>query len=81
MKEKIKTWIFNIRMKRAIRRADELAKQLRCKVLILNINGKPVVTTMQRIRELIKQKQIKGTPEYYRSKALYTAMPRKSLPT
>lgn len=53
-------------MKRAIRRADELAKQLRCKVLILNINGKPVVTTMQRIRELIKQKQIKGTPEYYR---------------
>lgn len=39
MKEKIKTWIFNIRMKRAIRRADELAN---------------------------KQKQIKGTPEYYR---------------
>lgn len=39
MKEKIKTWIFNIRMKRAIGRADELAN---------------------------KQKQIKGTPEYYR---------------
>ena len=54
MKEKIKTWIFNIRMKRAVTHAvthaDKLANQLRCKVIILNINGKPVITTMQRIR-------------------------------
>lgn len=77
MKEKIKTWIFNIRMKRAIRRADKLANQLRCKVIILNINGKPVITTMQRIRELIKKKTIKGTVDYYRDKALYTTMPQK----
>lgn len=77
MKEKIKTWIFNIRMKRAIRRADKLANQLRCKVIILNINGKPVITTMQRIRELIKEKTIKGTVDYYRNKALYTTMPQK----
>ena len=34
-----KNWLFNIRMKRAIRRADELAN---------------------------KQKQLKGTQEYYR---------------
>lgn len=77
MKEKIKTWIFNIRMKRAITHADKLANQLRCKVIILNINGKPVITTMQRIRELIKKKTIKGTVDYYRDKALYTTMSQK----
>ena len=72
-----KQWRFERRKKQAISTAQQLANEQRMKFLVLNIGGKPVVTSMQRIRQLVKAKRIKYSPDYYRSRALYTAMPVK----
>ena len=72
-----KEWRFNRRKNRAIRQAQQLANEQRCKFLVMNISGKPVVTSMQRIRHLIRTKQLKHTADYYRRMALYEAMPQK----
>ena len=74
---KFKEWLFDFRKKRAIRQAQTLANEQRRKFLVLNISGKPVVTSMQRIRHLVRTKQIKYTADYYRCRALYEAMPEK----
>lgn len=71
-----KNWLFDYRKKRAIKKAQELANEQRMKFLVLNFNGKPVVVSMQHIKKLIRTKRIKGSAEYYRDMALYTAMPQ-----
>ena len=71
-----KNWLFNYRKKRAIKKAQELANEQRMKFLVLNFNGKPVAVSMQHIKKLIRTKRIKGSAEYYRDMALYTAMPQ-----
>ena len=75
--QKFKEWHFERRKNRAIKQAQQLANEQRCKFLVMNISGKPVVTSMQRIRHLIRTKQLKHTADYYRRMALYEAMPQK----
>ena len=72
---KLNSWLFDYRKKRAIKQADQLAKEQRLKQLVLVYRGKPVVLSMQRIKYLIRTKQLKRTADFYREKALYTAMP------
>jgi len=71
-----KNWLFNVRKKNAIKKAQQLANEQRMKFLVLNFNGKPVAVSMQHIKKLIRTKRIKGSAEYYRDMALYTAMPQ-----
>lgn len=45
-----KNWLFNIRKKQAIKRAQQLANEQRRKFLVLNFNGKPTVVSMKLIK-------------------------------
>ena len=74
-----KNWVFTIRLKRAIRKSQRLANEQRRKFLVLNFNGKPVVISMRDIKMLIRTRQIKGTADFYRDMALYTAMPKPAI--
>ena len=73
-----KNWLFNIRKKNAIKRAQQLANEQRKKFLVLNFNGKPTVISMQDIHKLIRTKQVKRRydADYFREMALFTAMPK-----
>ena len=55
----IKNWLFNIRKKQAIKRAQQLANEQRLKFLVLNFNGKPTVVSMKQIKFWISTKQVK----------------------
>ena len=44
-----KNWLFNVRKKNAIKRAQQLANEQRRKFLVLNFNGKPTVVSMKQI--------------------------------
>ena len=54
-----KNWLFNIRKKNAIKKAQQLANEQRRKFLVLNFNGKPTVISMKDIHKLIRTKQVK----------------------
>ena len=54
-----KNWLFNVRKKQAIKRAQQLANEQRKKFLVLNFNGKPTVISMKDIHKLIRTKQVK----------------------
>ena len=73
-----KNWLFNIRKKNAIKRAQQLANEQRKKFLVLNFNGKPTVISMQDIHKLSRKKQVKRRyyADYFREMALFTAMPK-----
>lgn len=71
-----KNWLFNIRKKQAIKRAQQLANEQRRKFLVLNFNGKPIVVSMKQIRFWISTKQVNKDADYFREMALFTAMPK-----
>lgn len=73
-----KNWVFTIKLKRAIRKAQRLANEQRRKFLVLNFNGKPTVISMHDIHKLIRTKQVKRRydADYFREMALFTAMPK-----
>ena len=73
-----KNWLFNIRKKNAIKKAQQLANEQRRKFLVLNFNGKPTVISMKDIHKLIRTKQVKRRYDanYFREMALFTAMPK-----
>ena len=73
-----KKWLFNIRKKNAIKRAQQLANEQRKKFLVLNFNGKPTVISMKDIYKLIRTKQVKRCYDanYFREMVLFTAMPK-----
>ena len=73
-----KNWLFNVRKKNAIKRAQQLANEQRKKFLVLNFNGKPTVISMRDIKRLIKTRQLKGTPDFYRDMAYSTAIVNNS---
>lgn len=75
---KLNSWLFYFRKKKAIKEADQAAKEQRRKQLVLVYRGKPVVLSMQGIKYLIRTKRLKRTADFYREKALYTAMPPKT---
>lgn len=70
-----KKLVFNLRKRRAIRKADTLAREQRRKFLVLVYRGKPIVVSMQQIKLLIRQKKLHRSTDFYRDVALYTAMP------
>ena len=73
-----KNWLFNIRKKNAIKKAQQLANEQRRKFLVLNFNRKPTVISMKDIHKLICTKQVKRRydADYFREMALFTAMPK-----
>ena len=73
-----KNWLFSVRKKQAIKRAQQLANEQRKKFLVLNFNGKPTVISMRDIKRLIKTRQLKGTPDFYRDMAYSTAIVNNS---
>lgn len=71
-----KNWLFNIRKKQAIKKAQQLANEQHRKFLVLNFKGKPTVVSMKQIKFWISTKQVKKDADYFREMALYTAMPK-----
>lgn len=71
-----KNWLFNVRKKQAIKKAQQLANEQRRKFLVLNFKGKPTVISMQQIHLLIRTKQVNKNADFFRDMALYTAMPK-----
>ena len=73
-----KNWLFNIRKKQAIKKAQQLTNEQRRKFLVLNFNGKQTVISMNDIHKLIRTKQVKRhhDADYFREMALFTAMPK-----
>ena len=69
-----KNWLFNVRKKNAIKKAQQLANEQRRKFLVLNFNGKPTVVSMKQIKFWISTKQVNKDADYFREMALYTAM-------
>lgn len=62
MKQFIKDFILNYRIKRAIRLADELSKASRQKYLVLLVAGVPKVFSKQELKKMIAQRKFrKGT--------------------
>lgn len=53
-----KDWLFNVRKKQAIKRAQQFANEQRCKFLVLYFNGKPTVVSMKQIKFWISTKQV-----------------------
>ncbi|WP_418169194.1 hypothetical protein [Alistipes putredinis] len=53
----IKAWVFEWRMKRAIRKAKHDAELYGKKFLVLVFHGKPVVVSMQGIKQLIRKRR------------------------
>lgn len=77
IKKFVRATIFEWRRKRAIKKAQKDANLLRRRFLVLVMNGKPVVVSMQGIRKLIKcHRFAKGfTAEKARQIAIYVADP------
>ena len=71
-----KNWLFYVRKKNAIKKAQQLANEQRRKFLVLNFNGKPTVVSMKHIKFWISTKQVNKDADYFREMALYTAMPK-----
>lgn len=74
----VRASVFEWRRKRAIKKAQRDANQLRRKFLVLVMDGKPVVVSMQGIKNLIRcHRFAKGfTAEKARQIAIYEANPR-----
>lgn len=62
MKQFIKDFILNYRIRRAIRLADELSKASRRKYLVLLVAGVPKVYSKQELKTMIRSRKFrKGT--------------------
>lgn len=77
VKRLVRATIFEWRRKRAIKKAQKDANLLRRKFLVLVMDGKPVVVSMQGIKKLIRcHRFAKGfTAEKAREIAIYVANP------
>ena len=73
-----KNWLFNVRKKNAIKKAQQLANEQRRKFLVLNFKGKPTVVSMKQIKFWISTKQVKRLYDanYFREMAHFTDMPK-----
>jgi hypothetical protein len=71
-------WLFDWRLKRAIKKADWSARTYRRKYLVIVFNKKPECVSMQGIKHLIRTKRFaKGfTAEKARQMAVYEANPK-----
>ena len=66
-----KALIFDLRFKRACKRADRYKKETRYNALVLMIGGKPVVKYRKVLKEEIKRKQWNCRIETLEKHALY----------
>lgn len=78
IKKLVRATVFEWCRKRAIKKAQRDANQLRRKFLVLVMDGKPVVVSMQGIKKLIRcHRFAKGfTAETARKIAIYEANPQ-----
>lgn len=78
IKKLVRATVFEWSRKRAIKKAQRDANQLRRKFLVLVMDGKPVVVSMQGIKKLIRcHRFAKGfTAEKARKIAIYEANPQ-----
>ncbi len=67
----IKKLITNIRLNRAIRQAEKYKRITRYNFLVLLYNGKPLVFSRTRVKELIKAKVLKAKINKIEKAALY----------
>ncbi|MCL2291219.1 MAG: hypothetical protein FWC34_11065 [Bacteroidetes bacterium] len=67
----IKACIYDWRVKRACKKADKYAKTTGYKVLVLLIDGKPIVKYRKVLKEEIKRKNWKCSLEMLEKRALY----------
>lgn len=56
LKKFLTAWIFDIRFRRACKKADKYAKTTGYKALVLMLGGKPVVKYRKVLKEEIRQK-------------------------
>lgn len=71
--------VFDWRKNKAIRQAQRSADLHRKKFLVLVYQGRPVCVSMQGVKQLIRQKRLRGlTPEKARQIAIYEATPKTS---
>lgn len=77
IKKLVRATVFEWRRKRAIKKAQRDANQLRRKFLVLIMDGKPVVVSMQGIKKMIRQHRFtKGfTADTACKIAIYIAYP------
>ena len=66
--------IFNWRYKRAVRKADKLHKSTKRKILVVVLNGKPVVLSKRKVRTLIATRYFRRgtTVRDIEDRAIYT---------
>ena len=74
-----KAWLFDWRLKRAIRKADRSARTYRRKYIVIVFDGRPVCVSSQGIKKLIKQHRfMRGvTYDTILQRAAYIAYPPK----
>ena len=79
VKKYFKALLFDWRKKRAIKKAKSDAAQYGKKFLVLVFNGKPVVVSMQDIKQMIRQHRFSKdfTPETACKCAIYIAYPKR----
>ncbi len=77
--KRIKQYIAAFRYKRAVKKANKLARLFGRKYLVINMRGKPVVIAKKRLTELVKKKRFRqgvnaGDIE---QNALHVALPKR----
>ncbi len=79
MIKRIKKWIFNYRLKEAIKTAEESAQRTGLRHLVLLIQGKPMVFTKRQVQRLIRVRYFrKGTTiQGIEERALFITKPMK----
>lgn len=79
VKKLFQALLFDWRKRRAIKKAQSEANLHGKKFLVLVFNGKPIVVSMQGIKEMIKRKRFSKsfTPETATKCAIYIAYPKR----
>ena len=70
----IKARIFHRRLKKAIRKADQITLETGRKVLVLNLAGKPTMVTKGRVKQLVHLGYFKCSAAEVEEQAIYNTM-------
>ncbi|HOI27356.1 MAG TPA: hypothetical protein PLN63_06715 [Paludibacteraceae bacterium] len=61
MFEAIKQFIYNRRVDKEIKRADEMHSKTGRKYMVMNLNGRPVTLSKQQVKHMIKSHRLRTT--------------------
>lgn len=77
IKKLFRAWLFDWRLRRAIRKADRSARTYRRKYIVIVFDGQPVCVSTQGIKKLIKQHRFMRGVSYdtILQRAAYIAYP------